>query len=177
MLCGELQEDRKHNILDLGDARGPNVEFLGRFPCRIFVEAFFESLSEHEGSDDDESAIDVATLLTHPRDVKLDVILGWDLFDYLDGDVIDGLMSHISKHCRPGTLLYMLTSTRSDIPAIPAKFTIMEDNFVFYEPTTVEVITNPGRTALAVEKMMTGFRLLHSFMLRNGMQEYVFVST
>ena len=174
MLCERLRDDKKYNILDLGDARGPNVEFFRRYPCRIYVEALYESLREFDTDIED---LSISKLLSHPHDIKFDLVLCWDLFDYLESDVIEKLMTHMSGFCKPGTLMFMLTSTRADIPARPAKFTIADEQFVLYEPQTVEVINNPARTALGFEKLMTGFRLLHSFMLRNGMQEYVFIAS
>ena len=130
-------------------------------------------------AEDDEplSAEELSSLFTHDRDVRFDFILGWDLFDYFDVDVIVKLMKHIRGFCRQGTLLFMLTSTLGEIPAEPAKFTIGKDNHLVYEPRSQATMPNPDYTPLAFEKMMAGFRLLHSFMLRNGMQEYVFTSS
>ena len=87
------------------------------------------------------------------------------------------LIEHLKAHCREGALLFMLTSTRKEIPSTPARLVITKDQMLQYEPRTQETINNPNHTPLAFEKMMKGFHLLHSFMLKNGMQEYVFTST
>ena len=92
-------------------------------------------------------------------------------------DFIAALTEHLKAHCRKGALLFMLTSTRKEIPSTPARLVIAKDQMLQYEPRTQETINNPNHTPLAFEKMMKGFHLLHSFMLKNGMQEYVFTST
>ena len=66
----------------------------------------------------------ISTLLSHDRDVSFDFILGWDLFDYLEADVIVKLMAHLREYCREGTMLFMLTSTLSEIPAEPTHLII-----------------------------------------------------
>jgi len=76
--------------------------------------------------------------------------------------------------CHPGALFYMLTSTRREIPAEPARFTIRGADCLLYEPRTMRTRDNPDHTAHALEKMAAGFQLLHSFILTNGLQEYVF---
>ena len=116
-------------------------------------------------------------MLSHARDVRFDFILGWDLFDYFEAHVIVELMKHIRGYCHEGTLLFMLTSTHGEIPSQPAKFTIGHNNHLTYMPRSTDTVRNPNYTPLAFEKMMTGFRLLHSFMLRNRMQEYIFTSS
>ena len=180
VLCGDLREDRKYHILDLGEAQGPNIEFFSKYPCRIFVEDFYRclnSLAPRTEDDEPLSANVLSTLLSHDRDVQFDFILGWDLFDYFETDVIVELMKHLRGYCREGTLLFMLTSTLGEIPSEPAKFTIAGNNHLAYVPRSAETMRNPNYTPLAFEKMMKGFRLLHSFMLRNGMQEYIFTSS
>lgn len=179
VLCGDLREDRRYHILELGEAQGPNVEYFSRYRCRIFVEDFYRcvaSLPPQTEDDEPLTAADMSGLLTHERNVRFDFILGWDLFDYCEANIITALMKHLRGYCRKGTMLFMLTSTREEIPSTPAKFTIGRDNHLAYVPRSAETIRNPNYTPLAFEKMMTGFTLLHSFMLRDGMQEYIFTS-
>ncbi len=177
VLCNRLQDDRKYHILDLGAAHGANVQFFSALSCRIYVEDIFGCLSRLPPRTEEDapfSKTDLDRLLVHDRGVRFDIILGWDLFDYLDADVISQLMGHLREFCRRGTNLFIMTSTRGQIPAEPGRFTIGEDYQLLYEPRSIDTINNPNHTPLAFEKMMKGFHLLHSFMLKNGMQEYVF---
>ena len=179
VLCSDLREDQRYYILELGDAQGPNVEFFSRYRSQIFIEDVYHclaNLTPRREGDEPLSVADLSAILSHDRDVRFDFILGWDLFDYFDTDVIIALMKHLRGYCREGTMLFMLTSMLEEIPSEPAKFTIESDSHLAYVPRSTETVRNPAHTALAFEKMMSGFTLLHSFMLRNGMQEYIFTS-
>jgi len=179
-VAGRLREDRKQHILDLGPACGPNVGFFSRVPCKIYVEDLYHGLARlpPRGEDDPpRSPSDLEPFLTHDRRVRFDIILGWDLLDYLERDVIGALVAHLREFSRRGTMLFILTSVRDHIPAEPGRFIITgEDNRLLYEPYLPPTRKNPQYTPLAFERMMVGFHLLHSFMLTNGMQEYVFSS-
>ena len=157
--------------------RGSNIEFLSSFSCHIFVEALYDTIAAQipQKFDNDLEESEVAKLLCHPRNIKLDLILGWDIFNYLKIRTTKSLTMHLRNVCQPDALLYILTSTHPYISATPARFNILDGNYIFHEPSTTKLINNPSYTALAIEKMMTGFQLLHSFILRNGVQEYVFV--
>ena len=179
VLRSDLREDQKYYILELGEAQGPNIEFFSRYRCQIFVEDIYRclvSLTQKKQDDEPLSVADLSSILCHDRDVRFDFVLGWDLFDYFDADVIVALMNHLRGYCREGTMLFMLTSMLDEIPSEPAKFTIENDNRLAYVPRSQATVRNPNHTPLAFEKMMVGFTLLHSFMLRNGMQEYIFTS-
>ena len=43
-----------------------------------------------------------------------------------------------------------------------------------YEPATEEAVRCPGYPPLSLERMMPGFHLLHSFLLGERMQDYLF---
>ena len=179
LLHNELREDRKYHVLDLGNAQGPNVEFFSHVSSRIHVEDLYHVWSTMPARDEEAppfSSADLEVLLAHDRSIEFDLILGWDLFDYFDADFIAALTVHLKRHCRKGALLFMLTSTRREIPETPARLVITEDENLLYAPRTSNTVDNPNHTPLAFEKMMRGFHLLHSFMLKNGMQEYVFAS-
>lgn len=180
LLRNEFKDDCKFHILDLGTAQSPNVEFFSQVPCCIHIEDLYDSWVKLPPRDENAerfSLPELKALMTHDRSTPFDIIMGWDLFDYFDADFIAALTEHLKAHCRKGALLFMLTSTRKEIPATPARLVIAKDQMLQYEPRTQETINNPNHTPLAFEKMMKGFHLLHSFMLKNGMQEYVFTST
>ena len=180
LLRNEFKDGRKYHILDLGNAQGPNVEFFSQVPSRIHVEDLYHSWAHLPPRSEDANAFsaqELEALLTHDRATRFDIIMGWDLFDYFDADFIAVLTAHLRRHCRKGALLFMLTSTRREIPLTPARLIISNDEMLHYTPRSPETMDNPNHTPLAFEKMMNGFHLLHSFMLKNGMQEYVFTST
>ena len=71
-------------------------------------------------------------------------------------------------------MLFITASTETGLGDQPANVSVSRDGRLVYEPSGPPVRPNPGHTPLALERMMPGFRLLHSFMLGEGMQDYLF---
>lgn len=186
LLVERLSAPGKHQILDLGRPVDANVAFLSQAPCRLHI----EDLERHLigplrrlpvlDEETPQSEVDarvrriVEGALTHDPATPLDIVLGWDLYNYLAPNAIRALMGRVGAACRPGTLLFILVPTLDTIPAEPAKVTLAEGSRVSYEPTTADQVPNPRYTPLALERMMPGFHLLHSFLLGDGMQDYLF---
>ncbi len=178
IICDQFAEDRKHSILDLGAPSRRNIEFFSKVPCRLYVEDLFKSLIclPPPGEDDAQNTNDnrISAALSHPRDTRFDVIFGWDLFNYMHGDMIHALMKRLSGSAHSGTLLFIMISTTPTIPDRPARITVTPEGRVSYEPYAGGLRPNPRYTPLALERMMPGFRLLHSFLLGTAMQDYLF---
>lgn len=178
IICDHLAEPGKHSILDLGTPLRANIEFFSSVPCTLYVEDLYESLialppaGDSEGPNPYERRVTQA--LAHSTDTRFDLIFGWDLFNYMHGDQIHALMKRLSGSCRSGTLLFIMISTAPVIPARPTKITVTHEGLVSYEPTSALGRSNPRYTPLALERMMPGFRLLHSFLLAESMQDYLF---
>jgi hypothetical protein len=177
-ICDRLAAERKHAILDMGLPTGGTMDFFARFPCTLYVEDLFESLlilpppGEEEGGDAWD--LRVGRSLAHAPEVRFDVIFAWDLINYMDADLIHALMKRISRSCRSGTLLYIMISTAPAISERPAKIEITPEVRVRYEATAPVDKPNPRYTPLKLERMMPGFRLLHSFLLGASLQEFLF---
>ena len=178
IICDQLAAPRKHSILDLGKPLSGNIEFFSRVSCTLHIEDLFESMialpppEESEGKNP--YKIRVASALSHSPETRFDVIFGWDLFNYMHGDQIHALMKRLSGSCRSGTLLFLMISTTPTIPDRPARMTVTTEGRVTYEVTSDGERANPRYTPLALERMMPGFRLLHSFLLGPAMQDYLF---
>ena len=61
---------------------------------------------------------------------------------------------HLKKHCRRGALLFLLTSTRPEIPSEPARLVIAGNEWLHYAPRSRDTMDNPNHTPLAFEKMI-----------------------
>lgn len=177
-VCHHLAAERKHAILDLGVPSGSSVDFFARVPCTLYVEDLFQSLLSLPPPDEEEGEhawdLMVERRLAHSAEVRFDMIFAWDLFNYMHVDLIHSLMKRLSRSCRSGSLLYIMISTAPMIPERPAKIAIINDDHVRYEAAGPARITNPRYTPLKLERMMPGFRLLHSFLLGASLQEFLF---
>ncbi len=171
----------KYQILDLGAPVQSNVAFFSDSFCRFYIEdlyRFFIAPQEGRKSKDDEGddvASAIADALDYEETARFDLVLGWDLFSYMERATIKSLMARVAGSCRTGTLLFLTVSTGAMIPSAPARITITHDGRLCYRSAIdSHSIPNPHVSPTALERMMPGFQLLHSFLLGEEMQEFLF---
>ncbi len=171
----------KFRVLDLGAPTKSTLAFFSRNPCRYYVEDLYRYFIEprargdYGADEDDDVAGAIADALGYEDSARFDLVLVWDLFSYMDRAAIQILMSRIARSCRAGTLLFLTVSTGATIPSRPARITINQRGRLDYRSEiAIESIANPRFSPTALESMMPGFRLLHSFLLGDEMQEFLF---
>jgi len=174
----------KFRVLDLGAPTNSTVAFFSGSSCTYYVEDLYRFFieprkrREHGGGEDDDVAGAVADALGYEDSTRFDLVLGWDLFSYMDRGAIEILMSRVARSCRAGTLLFLAASTGAMIPSEPARITINQRGRLEYRSAVdIQNISNPRFSPTALESMMPGFRLLHSFLLGDEMQEFLFSYT
>lgn len=178
-LLEAIQEDRNYQVLDLGPAFGINVRFFSRFASKMRIEDLYATLnSAGFFRRNREEPVDASTferILALPVEMRADIILAWDLLNYLTGDEIRGLMQYLSRFCSPGTLAFAICSTQKEIPARPTQFKIMDGETLEYLPGSAVMIPCPRYAPRDVTLLFSGFRVRNSYLLRNGLQEYLFI--
>ena len=172
-LVRRMQEPRRYHILDLGPALAANVRFFSRFRCRLYIEDVLRAW-EHGGGLSPAPPRFVSPLPTGSGAQRLDLILAWDLFSYLERDAVTALMSALVPACARGTWLFMVASTLPAIPARPAACRILDEQRLRLDADFTSTRPNPGLTPKSLERMMPRFQLLHAFLSRSGLQEYLF---
>ncbi len=171
-----LREDRDVSILDLGPALGANVEFWSRYQSRLYIQDFYRGYTRGSAENPDAPGSDIiSSLLELSNETTFDVVLAWDLFNYLSLEALETLIRSLSPHCRPGTALFALISSQAQISATPTLFRIMDMESLGYEPTSQETRQCSRHQPRDLAKVMGRFQVSSSFLLRNGVQEYVFV--
>ena len=177
-LVQQMQSDRKYEILDLGPALGVNIGFWSQFQSRLYVADFYRSLGSSDSLQLQEGIPYESVfraLLTGAADARFDIILAWDIFNYLNHDLLEGFIHYLGKLCRPGAFLFALISIMQQIPSDPIIFRILDREQLLYESRSAQVRPCPRHQAREINRMMAGFRVFGSFILRHGVQEYLFV--
>jgi len=171
----------KYQILDLGAPMQSNVDFFSDSSCRFYVEDLYRFfIAPREGrknQDDEEDDVGsaIADALDYEETARFDLVLGWDLFSYMESSAIELLMARVADSCRTGTLLFLTASTGGMIPRAPARITMTHGGRLHYRSAIdSRNIPNPRVSPTALERMMPRFRLLHSFLLGEEMQEFLF---
>jgi O-methyltransferase involved in polyketide biosynthesis len=157
------------------------VAFFSESACKFYLEDLYRFFiaprkdREDNGDEDEDVAAAIAAALSYDDAARFDLILGWDLFNYMERSAIELLMARIARSCRSGTLLFLTVSTGAMISSTPARIT-MTSGGRLHDRTTIDdrSIANSCLSPTALESMMPGFRLLHSFLLGDEMQEFLF---
>jgi hypothetical protein len=167
---------RDCRVLDLGPGIGANVEFLSAFSSRIFIEDLYQTLSSIGPFTGDARAYCpvFSGLLPYLGQKPFDLIFLWSLLDYLDRDDIQRLASHLIGISTRGTLIHALISTRRSMPAMPETFKIIDNSNLCGRRVSAAEIACPRHSQVRLLEWMRGLRAKRSYLLRNGMQEYIF---
>jgi hypothetical protein len=177
-LLSNFRPERKLQVLDLGPAIGSNVEFFSQYGCKLYIEDLYAALSARNpsGSDGEEANPQFfAEFLPLAADTRIDVVLAWDTFNYLTRKELGHLVRHLRPFCPPGALVFALMSILKQIPAQPMRFRIRDTETLVYEPRTAAQRPAPRFAPAEMNDLFRGFRVDRSFLLRHGIQEYLFL--
>lgn len=176
-LLDTMQSDRIYSILDLGPALEDNVRFWSQFSCWLHIQDFYRSYREWRSAvvPEEESKEEAFSLLLPFSDETVfDIILAWDLFNYFDLRELEMLVQRLGRWCRPGTKLFMLISDLPNIPVSPTVFRILNRKEMIHETPIQETRPCPRHQPRDIARLMARFNISCSFLLRHGIQEYVF---
>ncbi|MBI4444537.1 MAG: methyltransferase domain-containing protein [Acidobacteria bacterium] len=178
VLFHQIRHDRKYHILDLGPALGSNVDFFSQFSCKLYIEDLYPTLTSFDFfSPEDGFSYDAVFdyLLPFRKATSFDIILFWDLLNYLERDECAALVRHLVKFSHPGTLLLALISTLKLIPERPIEFRILDQQHLLYESSSSVLRPSPLYQESDLRQIMQNFRVCNSFLLRHGIKEYLFL--
>ncbi len=176
-LLDTVRGDQSYSILDLGPALEENVRFWSQFSCRLHIQDFYRSYRERKAEIEPEEELEEAALsvlLPFSDETVFDIILAWDLFNYFDLQELGVLVQRLSCWCRPGTKLFALISSLPNISVSPTMFRILNREQMIHEIPTQETRPCPRHQPRDIVRLMARFTVSCSFLLRQGIQEYVF---
>jgi hypothetical protein len=163
-LLAGWDEASRPNVLDLGEAIGPNLAFFSRFRARLSIADLHRSIRAARLDD---------ALLPSPPPAPFDVVLLWDLLNYLTPDEIQWLARSLARVARPGaTMLAFLASSR-EIPYRPSRYRIRDDETLVYELHGPKKRESPRYTEQTLLRLMPGTTVESRFQLRNEIVEYL----
>jgi SAM-dependent methyltransferase len=169
---------RKVTVLDLGSTVGSNVEYLSQFGCKLYIEDLYAALSSRValGEGDDLAGPNFfSEFLSLPEDTRFDVILAWDLFNYLHRKELAAFAEQLRRYTNSGALLFSLISYHKQIPAQPYRFRIKDEQNLIYDRRTGAERPSPRLAPAEVTNLLKGFRVDRSFLLKHGIQEYLLI--
>lgn len=170
-----LHPEAHPSLLDLGMAVGPNLEFLAAYSCRVRIADLYRSIQAEPPESGEPEAFPglLARLLPLEESERFDAVLAWDLFNYLRRDQATALMTWLAPACTPRTIVFALISTLAQIPGVPLRFRILDDQHLAWDAASRTTRPSPRFTQPDLRRMLPGFRVKSSYILRNGIQEYL----
>lgn len=186
LVARQIAASQRSGILDLGSPSRANVDYLSQFSCVLHIGDLFQTLTEEpemfvlederDPEFEDERDLEgvAERLLAYKDGTRFDAVFAWDLLDYLDEALSRAVMRRLGHYCRTGTLIYLTISNRETIPDHPGRFTIVDEQHLRFQRLGVGTRSGMRHSPRALERMLPGFRLQHSFLLRYELQDYLF---
>jgi hypothetical protein len=177
-ICQRFQGIETCGILDLGPVKGDNVRFWSRYGPFLHIADLRSILPLPVVPEDPEilekPERDWGHLLTLPENRSYDLILAWDLPNYLEIQDFSSLIRYLSRFCRPGTLVFALIFDLKEMPEEICTYRIVDGERLCYEYGSTAVLPCPRHQPRAIAAAMPQFRVANSFRLRNGVVEFLF---
>ena len=176
LLFDRLQGGGRHLILDLGPAVGDNVQFFAQLSCKLFIADLYESLFAPATRQPDGLRTFRRLLqsdLPSTDGQPIDLILAWDLLNYLEPEYLRVLAQSLSPYCHRGTQLFAMVATHKEMPARPTVFRIRDYEHLIFRPDEQWRRPSPRYNEADLVRSMPGFEVDVSFLLRIGFQEYL----
>ncbi len=106
--------------------------------------------------------------------VRYDLILAWDFLDYLTPENLRVVTAGLSRCSEPGTWIYFLMAQHSKISERPATIDILSSEYIRYAAgsATREGARYPPKV---LEGLLMGFYINKLVLLKNGIQEHLYV--
>lgn len=163
-------------VLDLGPAVGRNVQFLSPFISKLYIADLHTTIRKRSGRgafESDRLRRILKRDLPHASEGPIDLVLAWDLPNYLDRQQLELLGARLAELCRPDTLILTLISTLKRIPELPTRYLILDAETLRYENESRRDRPSPGYREPDLGRLLPAFEVETSFLLRHGVQEYV----
>lgn len=171
-----LDVDRRQVILDCGAARSGTIALLSTFRCRLDVLDLAAALPRLQSATDADERRDVlADCLDGPQQEPVQLVLCWNLLNYLQPSDIETLAALLAARLAAGARLHALMEYSSPLmPARPGHWVPDASGRLYADQPETEETPAPRYSPKALERLMPQFRPERSILLGNGLQEHLF---
>lgn len=160
-----------YRILDLGPLAVGSTQAFLQMNCPCYIEDLVEFFAENPQSPDMKSALK-GHLIAKPEKIKFDVILCWDLLNFLSAEMIAYLIELLQPNLKPGTLLHAMIYTGAKAPRRPAKFKLLQDfTYETADDPNYPSVAYQGHSTVALMQSLGRFNLSNSLVQRQGMRK------
>lgn len=173
MICQMVNERPGCNLVDLGTSSTENCMLFSRVGARVFIDTSRRNLRSEVVLNRELGPADIDEVFAYCPEA-IDVLLFWNILDYLPLEAVDHLMGRISGVMRPGGLLYAMVAQPRYIPTHPAAIDIIDGNRLHFRHGPLDK-EGPHYAPKQLEQRMPGFRIEKLYLMQNGVQEHLFL--
>lgn len=182
-LVDRIRAGYHRTILDLGPARAATVELCKRLQCRLDIADLATSLEQLNIQNETKPLqVLVESLLPPGCPEATDVVLCWDILNYVQPAALTAIMNSIMARSRAGTFVHALIVYSSRrMPAYPGVYApyLPKDDEATVEKLHIMQSTKkecdaPQYTPDTLKRCMQGYRIERAMLLSNGVQEFLF---
>ncbi|MDE0746335.1 MAG: hypothetical protein OSB23_01055 [Porticoccaceae bacterium] len=163
-------------VLDMGPAASSTVSFFNHFKCRLsFVDIYSEQFITCPDSDlsQDELVAQMTKSLSLDVNVKIDICLFWDLFNYLNDAMIKALIEALEPHINHSTSGYVI-GTRDSRNQLPfCRYGIVDKNNLTENNASGTQGTIYPRSQRDLNRLIDYFEIDSGRLLSEGRAEYL----
>lgn len=175
-VLAELPEESALSVLDLGPAVGANLDFLAaRYRCRLQFADLWGSAPAHRFADPEADPAALFAELLPLDGPPFDLVLAWDLLNYLRREQIRALAERLAPACRPGGRLFAMVLTGREIPRRPLTYEMRPGGELVYRDAGGPTRAGPRYRPAEIDDLTPGFAVDRSYLLRHGVQEYLLI--
>ena len=163
-------------VLDMGPAASSTVSFFNHFKCRLsFVDIYSEQFITCPDSDlsHEELVAQMTKSLSLDVNIKIDICLFWDLFNYLNDAMIKALIEALEPHINHSTSGYVI-GTRDSRNQLPfCRYGIVDKNNLTENNASGTQGTIYPRSQRDLNRLIDYFEIDSGRLLSEGRAEYL----
>jgi hypothetical protein len=163
-------------VLDLGAARSDTIRVFGKYRCRLDIVELADNLADINAETDARRLRQRVELALPVRGREAtDLVLCWDLINYLTQPALTAVMEIIAARCKRGALAHGLVYYSAQrMPERPGCFVPLdEQRLINLAPLGADRLA-PRYSPEDLARCMPRYTVERGRLLRNGMQEFLF---
>lgn len=173
-----LSQTGYFQLLDIMPANPSLLDVLSEHHCKLFLPGCIKQLmclrtSELDTPQKLQRALHKEFGFYRDIQVKLDLLLLWDLPNYLPNPVLSALIEYLLPYTNSNARLHCYIYTGQEMPDVPASYQLAASQKIWIEPQSERTTSAPVLYQEALHKLLTPFVVQRSILLSNGLQEYV----
>jgi hypothetical protein len=175
-LVDRLADGGRFVVLDLGAARTETVRLFGQYRCRLDIAELADAVDMLNAEESPRRLRELAeAALPGRRRESTDLILCWDLINYLKRPALTAVMEAIAIRSRPGSLAHALVyySARR-MPQRPSCFVPLDEQRIANVGAVQPERDAPRYSPEDLAICMPRYAVDRARLLKNGMQEFLF---